>query len=210
MAAWSSRRAPAQRSGGRCRRIFACLPGAGLCATTVPLGCSDGTLTTLVLRPAWRSVAVACAAVVPTTSGTVTGSLPFDTTSDTDEPSFSFAPPLGSCETTMPAFLSENSFVTSVSKPAPVKSAIASDSLSPTTSGTVSRGGPFETASRTVSPSSTFVPASGLCANTIPRGFALASRAVSGSSPASRTDASALSWRKPTTAGTVFSSSCVK
>ena len=147
---------------------------------------------------------------MPTTSGTVTALAPLEAVSATDEPSFKRVPLLGSCERTKPAFFSEKALVTFALKPAAVRWAIAADSVSPTTSGTVSRGGPFETASRTVSPSSSFEPGSGLWPRTIPCGFELSRGAVTGSSPASRTAASALSCRKPTTAGTELSSSCVK
>ena len=52
-------------------------------------------------------------------------------------------------------------------------------------------GGPAETMRITVFPSSSSVPASGFWLITKPCGFALSSRRVSGSKPASRTSASA-------------------
>jgi hypothetical protein len=52
------------------------LPAGGACATTVPGARSDGTETRLTSKPAFRSVSVACEDVVPTTSGTLTTSVP--------------------------------------------------------------------------------------------------------------------------------------
>ena len=47
-------------------------PACGLCATTLPFGCEDGTTNAVGLNPAPRTAAMALVRDWPTVSGTVT------------------------------------------------------------------------------------------------------------------------------------------
>ena len=169
----------------------------------MPAGWSDGTSTTFASSCADESSASASPRESPTTFGTSTRPLPFETLIVTVSPSLACAPADGSCETTVPGSRSAKTSSVSTSNPASTRRSRASASPSPTAFGTGVVSGPPETSIVTVEPSSTSVPAVGLCRKTVPSGASFASVTMSESRPASSISSTAWSSVRPSTAGTV-------
>src|SRR5581483_10707685 len=124
---------------------------------------------------------------------------PAETLIRTRAPPCAFSPGFGFCATTVPAGCSEGTRCVVTSNPADFRREAASDSLWPTTSGTGFAGCPFETSSVTAAPFASRVPAAGLCAATIPRGFVEKTLRTTGCSPSSRSRLTAVGAGIPST-----------
>ena len=138
---------------------------------------------------------------MPTTFGTSTWPVPFETWIVTVSPSAACAPAAGFCETTVPGSRSEKTSSVSTSKPALTSRSRASASPRPTAFGTAVVPVPLETRIVTVDPSSTSAPAVGLCAKTRPSGWSLSSVTTSEPRFASSSRAIASSTVRPSSAG---------
>lgn len=160
-------------------------PAAGLCATTVPSGWAEGTRKTRgVSSAAWRRIEPASSTARPTTFGTSTFAVPFETLIRTDEPIGARSSARGSCATTTPGGRWEKTSTLRTSKPASRRRSSARSAGRPPTSVTSAVAGPLETSNVTVEPSGSSRPAPGRWAKTIPAGASsLRLRSILASNP---------------------------
>ncbi len=180
-----------------------CSPAAGSWAVTVPSASDEGTVTAFATSPASARADSASARLRPTTSGTVVRPRPFETSIVTVSPFCAFVPGCGLCATTIPRFFFAKTCRSSGTSPAETRRCFALSVWRPTTSGTRSRAGAFETAIWTRSPFSSFVPACGSWPKTVPRGRSLARRRTRATRPRSLRRLTASGSCNPTTRGTL-------
>ena len=166
------------------------------------VGSSVSWSTTLTLKPEASSVDRAVASSDDVTSGIDVVVGPFETVSVTVEPLAASELPFGSWPTTTSFGWSSSTSRRATAKPAPWSCDAAWSYRSPTTDGTATGFGPFETLMRTVEPSITTVPPLGACAVTIPGSSSEETSTTFGSSPAFVSASTASSRRAPTTSGT--------
>ena len=145
--------------------------------------------------PAFSSVVWAIATSWVVTSGTAEVDGPFETETVTVEPREPSDPPFGSWSVTIPAAWSESTSIRETPKPARWSSDAACSYGSPTTFGTVTGRGPFDTLIRTCVPSTTTVPAPGDCPVTVPSSRSELTSTTWASSPARVSSATASSAR---------------
>ena len=182
------------------------VPLAGSCSSTSPSSASVVSRSvTSATRPTAASARSAEAREEPTTSGTVTGSAPRETTSVTSVPRSTTVPSGGAVSITRPLSTSPEYWRCRLtSKPASRRAASAASAGCPATPGTGASPGPPDTVMVTVEPSSACSPPAGSCVTT-------RSRATSSdwtvlictSKPRSCSVCAAASPRCPVTSGTV-------
>src|SRR5690606_23621793 len=140
-------------------------PAPGLVLMTRPASTSDEDCCSVVMlvNPAFWSVARASSSVWPVTSGTATAPAPPATWTVTAVPGATSWPAAGSCSTIRPSSTSSLSTITwsPRSRPASPRAWLASVTVMPRTSGTVTGSGPLLTVSVTVEPTSASSPAGG-------------------------------------------------
>jgi hypothetical protein len=154
------------------------------------------------LNPDACSCATASACVRLVTSGTVEVVGPFDTLSVIFVPGAWNVSAAGLWSTTVPFGSFESTSALATAKPRASRVEFAVSNVWPTTFGTPTGCGPFETLSVTVEPSSTDAPAFGVCETTSPSGWLESTRWVLPFSFASWRSESARSTCSPTTLGT--------
>ena len=161
------------------------------------------SVATLTLKPAPSSVSVALVSSRFDTSGTAEDDGPVDTCNVTVDPFGAGTLPPGSCPTTTPAAASfdDTSFL-EATKPAAPSTVTAESYGRPTTFGTSTDFGPFETLIRTTVPSSTVSPALGSWAVTVPSSLSELTSTTLAFRPASAIACTASSRPLPRTSGT--------
>src|ERR671918_1760012 len=168
----------------------------------------SGAASPPVTRTPWRCGTGPVAASATTGSVGGGGGGPLDTTRATlAESAGTLVPPAGSLRMTIPGASADSfSFTLVISNPCSCRMLEASCSDRPTTSGTVTRLGPTETAIVTVAPVGASVKAGGSCSATMPGSTSVASTCSAATpKPASWRIAAALASVSPTTSGTTLS-----
>ncbi len=186
-------------------------PPTGSWLMTWPAGtvALNAWVTVPTVKPAPVRAVAAAAWVMPTTSGTATGSGPLETTMSTADPGATSAAAAGFWLMTCPAGTVplKASVAVPTARPAPVSAASAAACVRPTTSGTAiwTGSGPLETVRFTAKPGMASVAASGFWLMTCPAGTVSlkASVTVPTARPAPVRAASAAACVMPTTLGTV-------
>jgi hypothetical protein len=137
-------------------------PPGGCWATTVPAGCAEGTWNwTAPVRPDLASWVSASPSVCPTTFGTMTTPVPFETLIRIDAPFAALAPAAGSCAVTVPAGWFAKILASVTLKPAVAILSRAVASVRPIAFGTMTVAGPCETRICTVEPFFSSLPSPG-------------------------------------------------
>ena len=150
------------------------VPPDGLCEITSPSGSSDSCSSAATSKPSSRRRASAESRVRPVTSGTVTCSGPWLTSSRTRVPFVTSVPSGGTVRMANPFLtLSENSGSVVTSRSALWSSRTACTSDRRSTGGTSTSPGPPETSSVTVEPSSASTPPFGSWSTTWSNGCRL-------------------------------------
>ena len=146
------------------------VPPDGDCCSTSPswLGSVTSWVITEGLKPLCWISCTASDWLLPTTFGTSDVFGPSETVSVTFVPAGSFAPPPGSCAVTSSIGADALTSLFATLKPRPSSALLAFAYGCPTTFGTSSRRGPWETLIRTIDPFRTSVPPAGDSAVIVP------------------------------------------